>query len=44
MLTYGANFSAATVPEPSTYAALLGAAALGFGAYRRRGRRTPDAN
>jgi hypothetical protein len=30
------NFNATTVPEPSTYAALLGLAAMGFVAYRRR--------
>jgi hypothetical protein len=29
------------VPEPSTYAALLGGAALGFAAWRRRRRRLP---
>jgi hypothetical protein len=31
-----ASFTAVAVPEPSTYAALLGALALGFVAYRRR--------
>jgi len=30
------SFSAAAIPEPSTYAALLGAAVLGFAAIRRR--------
>lgn len=31
--------SAAPIPEPSTYAAVIGLAALGFVAFRRRGRR-----
>jgi hypothetical protein len=30
------HFAVSTIPEPSTYAALLGAAALGLVAYRRR--------
>lgn len=41
VLTYGADFSAASVPEPSTYAAILGAVTLGFVAWRRRGQRAP---
>ncbi|ACB74999.1 PEP-CTERM sorting domain-containing protein [Opitutus terrae] len=38
--TYFDNFTYTTsaVPEPSTYAAIAGAAALGFAAWRRRGR------
>ena len=33
------NYTAAAIPEPSTYAALLGLSALALVAYRRRGRR-----
>ncbi len=33
------DLSITAVPEPSTYAALLGAAALGLAAWRRRTRR-----
>ncbi len=35
-LTYGGSLGAATIPEPSTYAAIFGAMTLGFVAWRRR--------
>ena len=35
LMTSGAS----AIPEPSTYAAILGALGLGFAAYRRRARR-----
>jgi len=38
-LTYGASLGAATVPEPSTYAAILGATMLGFVSLYRRSQR-----
>lgn len=38
VLTYGANYAAATVPEPATYTVLLGVAALGYGTWHRRRR------
>ncbi|MBR4598337.1 MAG: PEP-CTERM sorting domain-containing protein [Opitutales bacterium] len=34
--TFGINYNFAAVPEPSTYAAIFGALALAFAAYRRR--------
>lgn len=39
--TAGSTSTGSAVPEPSTYAAIFGLAALGFAAYRRRRNATP---
>ena len=36
-LTISSSGGGAAVPEPSTYAAIFGAAVLGFATYKRRG-------
>ena len=40
---YADNFSVSAIPEPSTYAALAGAAALGLAVWRRRRAQAPTA-